>query len=160
MAARGQMQLDNNDIKMNMILDSLSTLHCYLEHQVFALYREGIGAANNNKFGTIVQHDASVKSLKYVDEFDVLMNRLLDVDAYGFAMDDVLRFMNILNMWCAENEFDFGALIDDMMNVDSAESNLYHFLLSIEKEAYFDAVYRETFNIHQEGMDGQDMNKL
>eukprot|EP01083_Nonionella_stella_P125089 378191_1 len=56
MAARGQMQLDNNDIKMNMIMDSLSTLHCYLEHHVFSLYREGVGAANNNKFGTIVQH--------------------------------------------------------------------------------------------------------
>eukprot|EP01083_Nonionella_stella_P028848 79504_1 len=56
MAARGQTQLDNNDIKTTMIMDSLSTLHCYLEHHVFALYREGVGAADNNKFGTIVQH--------------------------------------------------------------------------------------------------------
>eukprot|EP01083_Nonionella_stella_P204423 745225_1 len=153
-----QLQFHSNNIKMNMIMDSLSTLHCYLEHHVFAFFRENV--AKNNKFGSIVQHVGSSKSLKYLDEFDVLMNKLLHSDAYDFGMDEVLPFMNVLNGWCADNEFDFDALVDDMIDVERTKSNLYLFILSIKKEAYFDAVYREIFNIHHEGMDEQDTDAL
>eukprot|EP01083_Nonionella_stella_P230497 814677_1 len=47
---RGAIQ--RGDIQMNMIVDCLSTLHCYLEHEVFA-YRDNVGG-ENNKFGTVV----------------------------------------------------------------------------------------------------------
>eukprot|EP01083_Nonionella_stella_P173758 600356_1 len=49
---RGAFEVDNKDIQMNMIVDCLSTLHCYLEHEVFA-YRDNVGG-ENNKFGTVV----------------------------------------------------------------------------------------------------------
>eukprot|EP01083_Nonionella_stella_P099330 279297_1 len=144
-----------DNIKMNMIMDSLSMLHCYLEHKVLALYRENVGV-NDNKFGTIVQHAS--KSLKYVDEFDVLMNKLLC--SHEFQMAQVFRLMNRVDVWCNQNEFDFEALSDDVVDYARFESNFYHFLLSIEKEAYFDAVYRELFKMKQEDKDLDVMDQL
>eukprot|EP01083_Nonionella_stella_P173197 596699_1 len=81
MTERGQLQLDNNTITTNMIMDSLSTLHCYLEHEVFDLYREGVGATNNNKFGTLVQHVHSAK-----EEKDEQNARLESIAAINFGV--------------------------------------------------------------------------
>eukprot|EP01083_Nonionella_stella_P223609 796748_1 len=142
-------------IKMNMIVDSLSMLHCYLQHKVLALYRENVGR-NDNKFGTIVQHAS--KSLKYVDEFDVLMNQLLC--SHEFQMAQVFVCMNRVDVWCSQHEFDFDALSDDVVDVARIESNFYHFLLSIKKEAYFDAIYKELFEMKQDGMDPDVMDEL
>eukprot|EP01083_Nonionella_stella_P070036 187116_1 len=151
-----QLDLSSNDTQINMVVDTLSTLHCYLQHKVFDLYREGVGGSSN-KFGTIVQHsgklleqDADARD-DDADEFDVLYTALLHLNELEF--NDILDFVSRLHAWCTENQFDFDALIHDVVHRESTKSNLYHSLSSFEQESYFHSIYRAAFNINYEAKD-------
>eukprot|EP01083_Nonionella_stella_P199200 730642_1 len=126
MEKHGVEQVDNEHIQINMLMDTLSTLHCYLQHKVLDLYRDDVGG-NNNKFGSIVQPSAD-EALDDVDiddsdEFDTLYTALLRLN--GLDPNTTLEFVSRVHAWCSENRFDFDALICDVVDRERTKSNLY-----------------------------------
>eukprot|EP01083_Nonionella_stella_P094881 266315_1 len=160
---RVEMQLDNKSIEINMLMDTLSTLHCYLQHKVFDLYRDDVGGSSN-KFGTIVQHaeeplddhDDRDEHDDH-DEFDTLYTALLHLNALKF--NDTSDFISRVHVWCTENGFDFDALSYDV-DRKRIKSNFYQFLSSFEQEMYFDCIYRVAFNINYKAMSQDNRNEL